>query len=394
MKKKYSVLLYILLTVFSVVFIYFGNRVATKNAIMFTGQTGATKETYVAHVDLILETTETETPFSDSFSMVETRIKFTATVLFGERKGDTLAVWQSYDNLTNRIPTPVRAGDWVLVHLTPETSDTYYAGEFVRINVIIVAAALFFVLLIIFGRLKGVATVAALGLSVLSIFLVFIPSILSGYNVYASAVIICIYTIIITPFFIGGFNKKSVASAIGCIGGVSLAGLLAAFLNSYMRVTGAVDDETMAVAFILEEGSINLRAIVFAAVLIGALGACLDVSMSISSAIYEMKELSGEKSFGGLFKSGLNLGWDIMGTQISTLVLAYIGGSLSVVLLLVAYQNSVLEMLNLEIVIIELLQMLVGGFTILFTIPATAFVSAAMFSGEARTKKRHHHRAR
>ncbi|MEA5050355.1 MAG: YibE/F family protein [Oscillospiraceae bacterium] len=390
MDKKKNALLYMLLTVFSVVFLFFGNRIATKNAIMFTGQAGGSTETYVAHVDLILDHTETKTKISDTFSTTETKIKFTATILFGARRGDTLAVYQTYDDLTNRIPTPVREGDWVLVHLTPETSDSYYAGELVRIQVIVVAAAIFFVLLIIFARLKGIATVAALLLSVMSIFLVFIPSILSGYNVYGSAVLICAYTILITPFFIGGFNRKSVASAIGCVGGVALAGLLAAFLNNYMRITGAVDDETMAVAFILKEGSIDLRAIVFAAVLIGALGACLDVSMSISSAIYEMKALSEKKYFGDLFKSGLNLGWDIMGTQISTLVLAYIGGSLSIVLLLVAYQPSVLEMLNREAVIIELLQMLVGCFTILFTIPATAFVSAAMFSGgTGRRRKRH-----
>lgn len=385
-KKKSSFPKYVLLTAFAALFILIGSRYATKNAVMFTGQTGERMETFVTRVDLVLETTENENVFGDSFSITETTIKYAATVLFGEHKGESLVAYQSYDDYTSRIPTPVRAGDWVIVYEQEHAQYQYTSGDIVRVNEIIIVSAIFFILLIVFGKLKGVATVIALAFSVLSIFLVLIPAILSGFNIYASAIVICIYTIIITPFYIGGFNVKSSASAFGCIGGVALAGILSYALNKLMRVTGAVDEETMAVAFI-REPAIDLQAIVFAATLIGALGACLDVSMSISSTIYEMKELSEKDSFSQLFASGAKVGWDIMGTQISTLLLAYIGSSLSVTLLLVAYQNSLLELLNREMVIIELLQSIIGCFTILFTIPMTAFISSLMFS--RRKRKRH-----
>ncbi|MDO4566666.1 MAG: YibE/F family protein, partial [Oscillospiraceae bacterium] len=153
--------------------------------------------------------------------------------------------------------------------------------------------------------------------------------------------------------------------------------------NSLMRITGAVDEDAMYVVLILSE-PIDLKAVTFAAILIGALGAALDVSMSIASAVSEISEGEAGASRGQLAQSGLKVGRDIIGTQISTLVLAYIGGSLSAVLLLIAYQSSVFELLNLELVIIELLQSLVGAFTILFTIPATALVSAALLSREAK----------
>ncbi len=385
-KKKSSLPQYILLTAFAALFIIIGSKLATKDAVMFTGQTGERLATYVTRVDLVLDTTEKETVFGENFSLTETTIEYAATVLFGEHKGESFVAYQSFDDYTSRIPTPVREGDWVIVYEQEYGNYQYVSGDIVRINEIIIVSAVFFVLLIVFGKLKGVATVIALAFSVLSIFLVLIPAILSGINIYLMAIIICIYTIIITPFYIGGFNVKSTASAFGCIGGVALAGILSFILNKAMRVTGAVDEETMAVAFI-REPAIDLQAIVFAATLIGALGACLDVSMSISSTIYEMKELSEKDSFSQLFASGTKVGWDIMGTQISTLLLAYIGSSLSVTLLLVAYQNSVLELLNREMVIIELLQSIIGCFTILFTIPMTAFISSLMFS---RRKKRRH----
>ncbi len=386
-KKQVKALWYVLLFVFAALFIVVGYKIASTDSIMFTGQTGARLNTHIVRVDLILDKTEDKTTFGGELEMVETKIKYSCTVLFGENKGESFIAYQSYDNLTSRLPTPVRQGDWIIVYQQEGMGDEYVSGDIVRIRTVILVAAVFFLLLMIFGKLKGVATVVALGFSVLSIFLVFIPSILAGDNIYVSAIVICIYTIIITPFFIGGFNKKSVASALGSIGGVALAGVLSFALNSFMRITGAVDDETMAVAFI-REPAIDLQAIVFAAMLIGALGACLDVSMSISASIYEMKELSQKDGFGELFSSGIKIGWDIMGTQISTLVLAYIGSSLSVVLLLVAYQNSLIEMLNREVVIIELLQSFIGCFTILFTIPMTAFISAAMFSRNGKHKKK------
>ncbi len=386
-KKSREVLLYGLLLAVSVAFIVIGNRIAAKNAAMFTGQTSYITDTYAVRVDAILDRRVDEIPLGGSLTMVQTQIKYSGTILSGERRGETLVATQSYDTLSSVSQVPVEPGDWVFVYLTPETSSDYTTGNFIRLKQLVPAALVFFILLIVFARFKGLSTVVALGLSVLSIFLVFIPAILSGLNVYLWAILICFYSIMITPFFIGGFNRKSVASALGCIGGVAVAGALTAFLNEWMKITGSVDEETMMVSFILDE-PIDLRAITFAAILIGALGATLDVSMSIASSVSELNEVKGGADFKTLMRSGMNIGRDIIGTQISTLVLAYIGGSLSVTLLLIAYQNSVLELMSLELVIIELLQALIGCFTILFTIPATAVVCGAMFAGRAGGEKR------
>ncbi len=380
MKTTKDKTLYLILLIVSVALVWAGNRLTSKDATMFVGQSGMQTERHIVRVDTVLSSEDKETILGEGFTMRENTIKYTGTVLFGEQKGMPVTAVQQYDSLSGRIPTPVEKGDWVFIYLLPETTGGYHTGEFIRLKVIIPVAIIFCILLIFFARFKGLSSILALGLSVLSIFLVFIPAILSGRNVYVWAVLICLYSIMITPFFIGGFNKKSIASALGCIGGVTVAGVLTAFLNQIMKITGSIDEEAMMVSFILDE-PIDLRAIAFAAILIGALGATLDVSMSIASSMYETTEMTPEISLKKLTAYGMNVGRDIVGTQISTLVLAYIGGSLTVVLLLVAYQSSVMEMLNLEIVIIELLQALIGAFTILFTIPATAAVCGLMFSG-------------
>lgn len=379
MKKRTEVTLYAVLIVFAVLLVFIGNKWATSRAVMFQGMTGRFTDREIVRVDAVLDTSETDTVSDGIVIMTATEIKFSSTVILGENKGQTILATQTYDTMTTRIPTPVRKGDRIFVYLNADNSTDWYSGEFIRIDIIALVAAVFFIFLIVFARIKGLMTVIALGLSVLSIFLVFIPSILSGYNVYVSAAMICLYSIMITPFLIGGFNMKSVASIMGSTGGVILAGVLTHLLNVWMRITGIVDEDTMQVAFILDE-PIDMRAISFAAILIGALGSCLDVSMSIATSMAEMSELSGVRAFRTLVSSGMKIGRDILGTQISTLIMAYIGSSVSVVLLLTAYQSSLIEMMNLEVVIIELLQMLIGAFTILFTIPATALFSAILFS--------------
>lgn len=389
MKSRRNVILYAALTLASVIFIALGNAVTSRGAELFTAQTASVAQTDVAAVREITDIKQTTNQISDTATFTVTEISYEAEVLLGERRGKRLSVTQTYDNMSALTPTPVRVGDIYFIYTYADGSVA--TGNLIRLTMLLPAFAVFVLLFILFARLKGASSLFALLMSVLSIFLVFVPAILSGRNVYLWALVICVYTVAITPFFVGGFNRKSLAAALGCLGGVAVAAALTALLNSLMRITGAADEEAMYVALILEN-PIDLRAVTFAAILIGALGAALDVSMSIASAVSEMKQSSPDAPASQLARSGMSVGRDIIGTQISTLVLAYIGGSLSVVLLLIAYQNSVFELLNLELVIIELLQSLVGAFTILFVIPATALVSARLLSGGAETKHGEKHR--
>lgn len=376
---------FVILFVFSVLTIVVGNRIACKNARLFTSQVSSETVSYLVKVDSILSVTEGTASYGGVVDATQTSVKFSGTVLFGEKKGDSIVAVQSYDDVVAAVAVPVEPGDWIYVHVTPG-SDEARAGNYFRVKELAILFAIIIAFLILFAKLKGVASVLSLGLTIASVFFVFVPAILSGYNVYLWTLLVCAYSIIITPPYVGGFNKKSLASILGSVGGVTLAGLLTLVLNSAMKITGFASDEDMFVVAILDE-PIDLRAVTFAAIIIGALGSTLDVSMSISTSVWEMHETTGSTDFRSLLNSGFNIGRDILGTQISTLILAYIGTSLCTVLLIVTYQPSIMEMLNLEQVIINLEDMLVGAATIILTIPFTALISALMLSKREKSER-------
>jgi uncharacterized membrane protein len=178
---------------------------------------------------------------------------------------------------------------------------------------------------------------------------------------------------------INGANMKTWAAVIGCIGGIMVAGVMTAFLDSLLKITGIVSEESVYLVELNSTNPINLKAIVFAGILIGAIGAVMDVAMSISSSLYELNEQMYHPSFGQLWKSGLNIGRDMMGTMSNTLILAYIGSSLSLVLLLVAYNTPMIYLFNRELIVVEILQALIGSFGLLFTIPFTSLIASRLY---------------
>ena len=121
-------------------------------------------------------------------------------------------------------------------------------------------------------------------------------------------------------------------------------------------------------------------------IVIGAMGAVMDVAMDISSSLNELHERAPKLGFTELFKSGMNIGRDVMGTMANTLVLAYIGSSLCSILIYITYSSSLLELLNRENIAVEMLQSITGSLAILLTIPLTTLVCCFVYTGE-RAKK-------
>ncbi|MDR1192551.1 MAG: YibE/F family protein, partial [Peptococcaceae bacterium] len=139
-------------------------------------------------------------------------------------------------------------------------------------------------------------------------------------------------------------------------------------------------DETIYLVYLNLENPLNLKAVLFAGILIGALGAMLDTAVSIASALMEVYETAERPSFCVLLRSGLNIGGDTMGTMTSTLILAYMGGSLSLVLILIVYSNSLLELFNREMIVVEILQSLAGSMGLLAATPLTALAAAYIYT--------------
>jgi uncharacterized membrane protein len=307
------------------------------------------------------------------------RIVFEAEITSGARKGEIVTATQNLTSLS-RVPQK-EVGKGASVLLTAFGNGEWFFNGYVRTNKLIGLGILFILCLLLFGGRKGFNTVLSLALTCGAVFAVFIPSILSGKNIYVMSVLVCAYTIVMTLLLVIGFNKKSLASATGCLGGLAVSGIIIVIMDKLLLLTGIVDDHSRYLANLPVDPPINLRAIIFAGIIIGAMGAVEDVATSLASSLWEIKEKVGNIKFETLFRSGLTIGRDIMGSMANTLILAYIGSSLSVVLILSVYSGSLLSLLNMEMIVVEILQALIGSLGILFAMPLTAFFCAALYLG-------------
>ena len=295
----------------------------------------------------------------------------------GDLKGQTVLAAQSFDNYTNmNAEDPVEPGDKVILYnYGDDRGDVQWVfGGYARLDGIIVLGCIFVVLLLIFGRVKGLNTIVSLTLTCMAVFMVFVPSVLAGYNIYLMSALTCIYTIVMTLLITNGAGAKSYTTMLGCGFGVLMAAVLSLIFDKVLRITGMIDEHSIYLQYLSSGVTINLNALIFAMIVIGAMGAVMDVAMDISSSLYEIHRHARQISFRELFSSGMRIGRDIMGTMANTLVLAYIGSQLCATLLYITYSASLYELLNRETIVVEMMQALIGSLSILLTIPLTTLV--------------------
>ena len=305
---------------------------------------------------------------------------FRAQALNTSLRGKTIDVVQEIDKAYAFSPEQVEQGDTILVEgYTQDGEMFYYFGDFVRITPLLWLLVIFCVLVIVFSRMQGLKTVVSLGFTCLSVFVVLIPAILNGRNIYFWSIAVCVFITVMTLCIISGFNVKALCAGIGCVCGVLCSGLIVLIMNKFLNMTGLLEEESVYLIQLYPDNPINLKAIIFAMIIVGAVGAVMDVSMSISSSLYELKMKSPDISPKELMKSGFTIGRDMMGTMANTLVLAYIGSSLTSVLLLVAYNARLEQVVNKEMIVAEILQALAGSMGMLLTLPLTSAVCAAIY---------------
>jgi len=373
-KHIQAVITYILIIVFALSFLYVGNRIASDDLDIL--QNEFAPPTVEAQVIRVLYVAQ-----ADEMDWWEgTTIYFEARVTNGELRGEVLAVTQMIDDFWAGNVREVTRGDRILI--TSFMDDEWHFMEHVRFHTILLLGGIFIVLLLLFGRMKGLSTILSLGFTCVAVFAVFLPAILSGRNIYLAALLVCVYAALVTIFLVNGINRKSFAAVIGCLGGMAAAALLTFVTGAVLGLTGVVSGESMHLLHLPLEPAIDLRAIIFAGIIIGAVGAVMDVAVSIASALWELRENAPDLSFKSIFRSGINIGKDVMASMTNTLVLAYIGSSLSVILLLIIHAGSLTELLNRELVIVEFLKAMIGSLGLLFTMPLSALICAVLYVGK------------
>ena len=310
-----------------------------------------------------------------------TTVTFDALIKSGDRDGETVKATQTIDSSSISSTHEVSEGDTVIITQSRPGDETSWAfAEYVRSDAIIILALMFCVILVIFGRTKGLKTLVTLLLTVGSVFFVLIPAILGGHNIYFWTVIVCLYITAMTLVIVNGISYMSLIGGIGCMGGVLVAAALTLTVDGIIRLTGFTDECTIYIRA-MSDGAIDLKALVFAGILIGSVGAVMDVAVNISASLHEVATKMTRPTIKELFKSGITISRDILGTMSNTLILAYIGSALCSVILII-YNNSfsLLNMFNRENLIVELLKILVGSFGILSALPLTSLVAAVIYT--------------
>lgn len=257
-----------------------------------------------------------------------------------------------------------------------EEDGAVYIEGYDRANISWILLAAFIFLIIWVGGKKGLLAFASLLIMGSLMLFVLIPSLKSGVSPLWAASLFCILSTLVTITMVSGLNLKTIAACGGTVGGVVFAGLLGAWAVNAARLSGLLEPEMESLHY--QYPSLQISQMISAGVLIGALGAAMDVAMSIASSMQEVYTAAPNKTFKELFNSGMNVGRDVMGTMINTLILAYAGSSLPTLILFTQINPDFL--LNMELVVKEIILSIVGSIGLILTIPITAGLSGYLFS--------------
>ena len=279
----------------------------------------------------------------------------------------------------------VKVGDKVVVFKTfddygnDEMQMQYYISDVDKRIELYIMGIIFVTLVVVIARKNGLKALFALIVTVAFIVKVFIPAVFNGYNPILFAVITAVFSSLVTIYFTVGMNKKFFVSLFGVIGGVLVAGILSYIFTYRMRLNGYLDPELLSSATILK--NINLKEIIPAGVIIGSLGAVMDVAVSIASSINELHITNPNMSRKAMFKSVINIGTDIIGTMINTLILAYIASSVFTLLLVYAQvgEYPIIRFLNFQDIAVEIMRSVCGSIGILVCVPLTAYIGTLIY---------------
>ena len=253
------------------------------------------------------------------------------------------------------------------------TASVYSQNREMQLYLII---AIFVFTIILIGGKKGLASVIGLGFTILCILFLFLPMIYKGISPIWSAVLVVILTTVATMYLVGGISRKTMTAILGTVSGVLISALFAMLFCKMTNISGYNVSDIEDLIYIRDQTGIKVGELLFSGILISALGAVMDVAMSISSTIEEIHCQNSELTIKELFQSGMNVGKDMMGTMSNTLILAFAGGSINTLVFIFAYNYEYLQVVNMYAIGIEIIQGIASSMGVILTVPITSFLAA------------------
>ncbi len=334
----------------------------------------------IARVDMILKDNTEPDPVADGGYRGEQLL--IVEVLSGQYKGEQLQV---HNYVGPIYGGPVYECDEVVLIISTygEGSHTATVFEFSRRIPLVIIVALFLVATVAVGGKTGLKSLAGLIFTLACLFLILLPALMKGAPTMPTVLGVCAFIAVVSLSVLGGVHKKSICAIIGTVSGTGLALLFGLLAQALTRIDGLRLDDVEALLQLRQTGTpIELRYLLVGGVVISALGAVMDVAMGISSALAEVSAADPNLGRKELFKSGMNIGRDMVGTMTNTLILAFLGSSFTLILFLYSLGLSSHQLISSAYLSIEVISGISSSVGVILSIPITALVSAVAFSGE------------
>lgn len=365
-KKTVRHLIYLLLVCVFAVFVIKLNQVEKTELVVRTGQTFEK-----AKVVKILQ---------DNLEENGTRVgeqKVRVRMLTGVRKGEELDITSSSGYLFGAACKP---GMRVIV-MQSVAGDSTVASVYTqdREGVIYIFALIYLLALCLIGGKQGIKGCLGLIFTFFCVIFVYLPLVYLKFSPFWTAVFVCFITTLVTMYLIGGPTRKTCAATLGTLAGVVLAGISAWCFSKASGISGFNVSDIETLMTLWNTNRIQVGGLLFSGLLISCLGAVMDVAMSISSAIDEIYRQNTSLTRKELFKAGLRVGRDIMGTDSNTLILAFAGSSVSTLLLDYSYDLPYQQIINSNNIGIAIMQGLAGSFGIVLSVPFTVLICTVLF---------------
>ncbi len=304
----------------------------------------------------------------------------TLKILSGKFKGE---ITEGYNLLSGSLESDkiFKVGDKALVlvsHKNGEILSTNMVDVY-RINKEMILAAVFVIFLVAFAGRTGLYAILSFAITVLSIWKILVPCCLNGINpIWVSLFIVAVLTLVIIVF-VYGFDKRSLVASLGSLLGTITTCILGICFTDYFQIHGAVMSYSETLLY-CGYSSLNLTQIFMSSIFIGASGAMMDLSVDITSAVYEVVQKKPDIRPIEAIKYGFNIGRAAMGTMTTTLLLAYSGGYLALLMTFMAQGTPIINILNYKYVSAEILQTIVGSFGLVTVAPFTAIVAGILLT--------------
>ena len=303
-----------------------------------------------------------------------------AEVKTGQYKGE---IMQVYGYVGPLYGGQLKVGDGATLLISTYADGSHVATvyEYNRLPALAVIVALFLIATVAVGGKVGAKSLVALAMTLVCLFWILIPLLMKGAPTLLTVFLVCAYITVVTMVILGGVQRKTVCAALGTIAGTALALLFGLAAQSLARVDGLRLTDVEPLLQLRQTGTpLGLRGLLVGGIVISALGAVMDVAMSIASALTEVHTVAPNRSARELFRSGMNIGRDMVGTMTNTLILAFLGSGFALIIYLYSLGLSPYQLISSSYLTIEVVSSISSSIGVILSVPLTALISSVILT--------------